>query len=124
MPIHPVKMTLTLFTILGTLAATAPARASDLNWVELFRSQAVRCMHKTVNPDKANIEIIKAPATVGDITTVRIKTYYDGLTKKNVMETEMMVRQAGSIRQMKINPLSDTGTALAHCEMEKIWRDF
>ena len=109
---------------LGLLALAAPARAADPNWVELFRTQVIKCMHSTVNPDKATIEVIKGPQTAGEITTVRIKTYYDGLVRRNVMETDMMVRQAGSIRQLKISPLSDTGTSLTKCDLEKTWRDF
>ena len=35
-----------------------------------------------------------------------------------------MIRQAGSIRQMKIKMLSDTGTAVLGCDMEKEWKDF
>ncbi len=111
-------------TVLGALAGTAPARAADLNWVELFRQQVVTCMHKTVNAEKATIEVIKGPTTSGDITTVRMKTYYDGLMRRNVMETDMLIRQSGSIRQMKINNLSDTGTSVAKCDMEKNWHDF
>ena len=109
---------------LGIVAGVAPARAADPNWVELFRSQAIKCLHGTVNPDKAVIEVIKGPQTVGEVTTVRLKTYYDGLVRRNVMETDLMVRQSGSIRQLKISPLSDTGTSLTKCELEKTWRDF
>lgn len=109
---------------MGLLAAVPAARAADTNYIELFRKNVVKCMHSSVNPDKALIEVIKGPETAGEITTVRMKTYYDGLVKRNVMETDMMIRQAGSIRQMKINNLSDSGTTMARCDMEKTWRDF
>lgn len=110
--------------VLGAMAITAPARAADLNWVELFRQQVVNCLHKTVDANKAEIEVIRGPTTAGDITTVRLKTYYAGLIRKNVMETDLMIRQSGSIRQMKINSLSDSGTTLVSCDMEKNWHDF
>ena len=125
MPTHHAKSLLTLgAALLVTVAGTAPARATDAEWVELFRNQVIKCMHGTVNPDKATVELIKQPEKAGDITTMRFKTYYDGLVRKNVMETELLIRQSGSIRQMKINSLSDTGTTLTHCDMEKNWHDF
>lgn len=107
-----------------SLASLASANAADTNYVDLFKKSVIRCIHSTVNPEKANVEVIKGPDVAGEITTIRLKTYYDGFVKKNVMETELMIRQAGSIRQMKINQLSDTGTSVGHCDLEKSWRDF
>ena len=39
-------------------------------------------------------------------------------------EADLMIRKSGTIRQMKIKVLSDTGTALASCDLEKNWKDF
>ena len=104
----------------GTLASAAEA----INYVEIFRANAIKCVHSSANPEKATIEVLKAPETVGEITTVRLKAYYETLIKKNVKEADLMVRQAGSIRQMKIKMLSDSGTALLGCDLEKTWKDF
>ena len=124
MPASHRTIALAFSAALAGLSATSPAKAADLNWVELFRTQVLKCMHGTVNTEKAQIEVIKGPETAGEITTVRLKTYYDGMIRRNVMETDLMVRQAGSIRQMKINNLADSGTTLTHCDLEKTWRDF
>ena len=115
--------------LLGALCAAglsaAPALAADrVDYVELFRRSAIKCLHTTVNPDKATVEITKGPDTVGEVTTVRLKTFYEGLLRKNVMETELLIRQAGSIRQMKINQLSDSGTGGSRCNLERNWTDF
>ena len=124
MPTSRLSTALAFSAALAGFVATTPAKAADLNWVELFRTQVLKCMHGTVNTEKAQIEVIKGPETAGEITTVRLKTYYDGMVRRNVMETDLMVRQAGSIRQMKINNLADSGTTLTHCDLEKTWRDF
>lgn len=124
MPTPRFTTALTLGAAIAGFVAATPAKAADLNWVELFRTQVLKCMHGTVNTEKAQIEVIKGPETAGEITTVRLKTYYDGMIRRNVMETDLMVRQSGSIRQMKINNLADSGTSLSHCDMEKTWRDF
>ena len=105
-------------------AGGAPARAADVDYIQLFRTKAIKCIHPTVNADKATVEISKPAETAGDTTTVRIKTFYAGMIKNNAMETEMMIRQAGSIRQMMIKQLSDTGTAMGSCAMAKNWVDF
>ena len=111
--------------LLGALLAATSARADQaINYPELFRLNAIKCVHATVNPDKATVEVLKGPDTVGEITTVRVKAYYDGLIRKNVMEAELMVRKAGSIRQMMIKVLSDSGTAVLGCDLEKTWKDF
>ena len=108
----------------GSLLTTGAARAEDVNYAELFRTQALKCIHTTANIDKATVEILKPAETAGEITTVRLKVYYDGLIKKNNLESDLMIRKAGSIRQMKIKVLSDTGTALVGCDLEKNWKDF
>ena len=124
MPASRRTIALAFSAALAGFSAASPAKAADLNWVELFRTQVLKCMHGTVNTEKAQIEVIKGPETAGEITTVRLKTYYDGMIRRNVMETDLIIRQSGSIRQMKINNLADSGTTLTHCDMEKTWRDF
>jgi hypothetical protein len=102
----------------------APAGADTIKYDDLFRTQALKCIHPTLNVDKATVEILKGPDTAGDVTTVRLKAFYEGWTKKNVMESNLMVRQAGSIRQMSIKILSDTGAAHKKCDLEGGWKDF
>ena len=109
---------------LALFCATQATAAEAVNYAELFRTKAIKCVHTTVNPDKATVEILKGPETAGEITTVRVKAYYEGLIRKNTMEADLMIRQAGSIRQMKIKMLSDTGTAVLGCDLEKDWKDF
>jgi len=109
--------------VLGVGGASS-ARAADIDYISLFRTKAIKCIHSTVNPDKATIEILKPAETAGEVTTVRLKVYYDGLIKKNTLESELMIRQAGSIRQLKIHILADTGTQVGTCALEKNWADF
>ena len=106
----------------GGVAGTA--QAADPNYAEMFRTRALKCIHSTVNPDKATVEVTRGPTTLGDVTTVRLKTFYEGLVRKNVMESEVMIRQAGSIRQWKVNTLADSGTGGHNCALEKNWTDF
>jgi hypothetical protein len=101
-----------------------PAYAETINYTELFRTKALGCIHPTVNLEKATVEMEKDPSTTGEVTTARIKVYYEGWMKKQVMESDLMVRQAGSIRQMRVAVLSDSGSAHAGCALEKNWSDF
>ena len=107
----------------GCMIAGA-AGAADTKYDELFRTKGLKCIHPTLNVDKATVEILKGPTTAGDVTTVRVKAYYEGWMKKNVMESDLMIRQAGSIRQMSIKVLSDSGSAHKPCDLEKGWKDF
>ena len=110
---------------LGALLCFAPAMAEDApNYADMFKKNAIKCVHPTANLEKATAEISKPAETTGDITTVRIKAFYEGLIKKNSMEADLMIRKSGTIRQMKIKVLSDTGTALSSCDLEKNWKDF
>jgi hypothetical protein len=104
-------------------ALTGAAAAEDVKYADLFRTHAMKCLHPTVNAANATIETLKGPEKAGDVTTVRLKAYYQGLIKKGVMEAELMIRQAGSIRQMKVNVLADSA-AHKPCELEKNWKDF
>lgn len=115
---------LAMIGLTATALAAGPARAADIDYIQLFRTKAIKCIHPTVNVDKATVEISKPAETKGETTTVRIKTFYAGMIKNNAMETEMTIRQAGTIRQMMIKQLSDTGTGMASCAMEKNWVDF
>jgi hypothetical protein len=102
----------------------APAAAADIDYGKLFLEHALKCLHPTANPDKATVEIAKGPETKGDISTVRLKVFYSGLIKKHAMDADLMIRQAGSIRQMKVNVLSDTGAEVSRCDLTKNWADF
>jgi hypothetical protein len=104
-------------------AGSSPA-AEGVNYIDLFRTRAIKCIHPTVNPEKATVETVKEPEAKGDTTTVRVKAFYQGLLKKDSMEADLMIRQAGSIRQMKIQVLSDTGSVHKPCTLEQNWQDF
>jgi hypothetical protein len=100
------------------------ASAADIKYDDLFKTRALKCIHPTLNVDKATVEILKGPTTAGDVTTVRVKAYYEGWMKKNVMESDLMIRQAGSIRQLSVKVLSDSGSPHKACELENGWKDF
>lgn len=106
------------------LAASAASAADPINYTELFRTKAIKCLHGTVNPDKATVEITKPAEKSGEVTTVRVKAFYDGLVRKNTLEAELMIREAGSIRQMRIKTLSDSAPSVSGCDLEKGWKDF
>jgi hypothetical protein len=59
-------------------AGSSPA-AEGVNYIDLFRTRAIKCIHPTVNPEKATVETVKEPEAKGDITTVRVKAFYQGL---------------------------------------------
>jgi hypothetical protein len=120
----PISITASSLLLLTLLLTSQVSAAEAPDYSELFRTKGLKCVHGTVNTDKAKVEITRPAEAAGDITTVRVKAYYEGLIKKNVMEAELMVRQSGSIRQMKIHVLSDTGTGLGSCALEKDWADF
>ena len=109
--------------VVGSLCIQ-PVHADTINYAELFRAKALGCIHPTVNLAKATVEVTKDPSTSGEVTTVRVKAYYEGWLKRQVIESEILVRQAGSIRQMRVNVLSDTGNAHSHCALESGWSDF
>jgi hypothetical protein len=105
-------------------AAAGAASAAEVNYTDAFRAKALKCIHPTVNPEKATVEIEKPAETKGELTTVRLKAYYEGFMKKHSMEADLIVRQAGSIRQMKVKVLADTGPAHKPCALEQNWQDF
>jgi hypothetical protein len=59
-------------------AGSSPA-AEGVNYIDLFRTRAIKCIHPTVNPEKATVETVKEPEAKGDTTTVRVKAFYQGL---------------------------------------------
>ena len=112
---------------LGMAALALPAIAADKPVVDLpslIKSKVIKCLHPTVNPEKATVEVVKPAVTEGEISTTRFKVYYDGLVKKNSMDLDIMVRSAGSIRQMKVKVLADSGTGGGSCDLTKNWSDF
>jgi hypothetical protein len=109
--------------IVGSLCIK-PVHAETINYTEIFRTKALGCIHPTANLEKATVEIEKDPSTTGEVTKARIKVYYEGWLKRQVMESELLVRQSGSIRQMRVTVLSDTGSAYASCALEMNWSDF
>ena len=105
-------------------AAVAPANAESIDYTKLFQEKVMHCLHPTVNTDKATYEIAKGPSKTGETTTVRFRVFYTGLVGgKNVMDADLMVREAGSIRQAKVNVLSDTGKSLGKCQLADNWAD-
>ena len=109
---------------LGLAVFGFPVLAADVDYADMVKTKVLKCLHPTVNTDKATVEVVKPAATAGDVSTTRYKVFYEGLVKKNAMELDLMVRQAGSIRQMKANVLSDTGTGGGSCALTKNWGDF
>ena len=41
--------------------ASRASAAEAINYTELFRTKAIKCVHGTANPDKATVEILKGP---------------------------------------------------------------
>jgi|SRR5579875_2586217 len=113
-----------LLVAIGCGFSAASVRAADLDYAGLFRDHALKCLHPTVHADKARIEVVKGPEQHGDVSTVRLKVFYSGLIKKHAMDADLLVRQAGSIRQMKVQVLADTGTELHRCGLTTNWVDF
>jgi hypothetical protein len=102
-----------------------PASAETVDAPNLFKAHILKCLHPTVSPDKASYEQVKGPETKGDTTATRVKVFYAGLMGgKNALEADLLVRQAGSIRQMRVNVLSDTGSSMAKCPYTANWTDF
>ena len=104
--------------------AVAPANAEAIDYTKFFQEKVMHCLHPTVNTDKATYEIAKGPSKTGETTTVRFRVFYTGLVGgKNVMDADLMIREAGSIRQAKVNVLSDTGKSLGKCQLADNWAD-
>ena len=100
------------------------ARAADLDYARLFREHALKCLHPTAHVEQATIEVVKGPEKHGDVSTARLKVFYKGLIRKHSMDADLMVREAGTIRQMKVDVLADSGAEMHRCELTKNWVDF
>jgi hypothetical protein len=105
-------------------AAAQTTSPASLDYVEIFKTKIFPCLHPTVKVATLKVELSKDAATSGDITTARVQAFYQGLINKNSMQVDIMVRQAGSIRQLKANVLSDTSALHGSCELVKDWKDF
>ena len=103
--------------------ATAQSTGS-VDYVELFRTKVLSCVHPTVQPEKATIKVQKDSVHSGDTSTTRMAAFYPGLIKKNAMQVDVIVRESGSIRQMRINVPSDTSALQANCPLANNWVDF
>lgn len=114
----------TAFLALSQLTLAPPAAADTIDYVNVAKNNVLKCLHPTVKPDTATAEIAKPTEVTGDTSKTRVTVFYSGLVKKNKMDVDIMVRQAGSIRQMKINVLDDSSTGLASCAMAKNWVDY
>lgn len=102
----------------------APAQAAEIDYTKLVRERVLHCLHPAAHADTAKVEVVKPPQVNGDISTVRLKVFYSGMIKKHSLDLDLLIRQAGSIRQMKVDVLADTGTELRKCELTNNWVDF
>lgn len=115
---------LTASVVVAALSTGTTARAQATNYAELFRTNVIKCVHPTVNPAKAKVTILKTSPVVDYVTTMRVKATYEGIVKTNTMEADFMIRQSGSIRQMKVKVLADSSPGILGCSIEKDWKDF
>ena len=105
------------------LALALPAVAAD-NVVSFVQKELLKCIHPTINLDKAKVEIDKPTVTEGDTSTTRVRVFYEGMLKKNTMLVEVM-EKAGKPRLVKTQILEDTGTGHApNCRYTKAgWQE-
>jgi hypothetical protein len=113
-----------LEAVCGVILMASMAAAADPDYIGLFKTRALPCLHPTVKADQATVELRNGPTTSGDTTTVRLQAFYPGLVKKNSLEADLLVRQSGSIRQLKVNVLTDTSAVHGSCDLTKNWKDF
>jgi hypothetical protein len=104
--------------------SSAVADTAPVDYVELFKTKIMPCLHPTVKADSVSVELRKEPATSGDVTTARVEAFYAGLIKKNSIQADIMVRQSGSIRQLQVKVLSDTSMMHGSCDLTTNWKDF
>jgi hypothetical protein len=102
----------------------AVADTTPVDYVELFKTKVMPCLHPTVKSDSVSAELRKEPTTSGDVTTARVEAFYSGLIKKNSIQADIMVRQSGSIRQLQVKVLSDTSMLHGSCDLTTNWKDF
>jgi hypothetical protein len=113
-----------LGALCGAMLMASLATAAEPDYVGLFKTRVLPCLHPTVKADQATVELRNGPTTSGDTTTVRLQAFYPGMVKKNSLEADLLVRQLGSIRQLKVNVLSDTSSVHGSCDLTKNWKDF
>jgi hypothetical protein len=107
-------------------AFAASARAEDNAQLieQLSRTRILTCLHPTVNTSTAIVELgARTPSGV-DTTQQRVKVFYDGLIRKNALEMDVLLRASGTIRQFRVNVLSDTSPVLVGCPLTKGWTDY
>jgi len=111
--------------LLLAVAGSGAVRADDdIDYEDIAKNQGLSCLHPTVRTERAEVERLAPPRTEGDVTTTRLKMYYQCLIRRNNVEFDIMVRQAGSIRQMMVRVLSDTAPSTLPCALTSRWVDF
>ncbi len=100
------------------------AETNNLDYPQLFKERVLTCIHPTAHPETTTVEVVKGPTKDGNISTTRLKVFYRGWIKSNSMDVDMLVRQVGSLRQLKVNLLSDSGISLSSCDLITHWDDF
>jgi hypothetical protein len=97
--------------------------ASSDDVLAFAKEDLLKCIHPTVKGDKTTAEIDKPAITAGDVTTTRVKIFYSGWLKKNVLVLEVAER-AGKPTLTKVRILEDTGTGgRSHCKYLEGWQE-
>src|SRR5262249_49756565 len=104
------RRSLTLAVLIGStwLAMAFPLTASA-DAVAFVQKDLLKCIHPTVNVDKAKIEIDKPTVNDGDMSKTRVRVFYEGTIKKNSMLVEVM-EKTGKPPLVRAQVLEDTGT--------------
>ena len=117
---------LRLLVLISSVCLTMafPALASDNDILSFVQKELLKCIHPTINVDKAKVEIDKPTVVEGDTSTTRVRVFYEGIVKKNTMVIEIMER-AGKPPLVKTRILEDTGTGHApNCKYTKAgWQE-
>ena len=90
------------------LALAWPIAAAD-DVLSFAQQELLKCIHPTVNVEKAKAEIDKPTVTEGDTSTTRVRVFYEGMIKNNSMLVEVR-EKAGKPRLVQAKVLEDTGT--------------
>src|ERR1700739_5018068 len=99
-----------LGALCGAMLMASLATAAEPDYVGLFKTRVLPCLHPTVKADQATVEVRNGATPPVDTTTIRREAVYPGMAMKNSPEADLLVRQPGSIRQLKVNVLSDTSS--------------
>lgn len=105
-------------------AAAETTSPASLDYVEIFKTKIFPCIHPTVKIDTVKVELSKAAATSGDITTARVQAFYQGLINKNSIQVDIMVRQSGSIYSSRLTCSATHLLFMARVNWSKIGRTF